>query len=113
MLCENNIRYMVGKTDEIDKPMFWRQFGVPFDALAYVFGRNPMYWYRIYLSLGRASIVGTTIKDPQKLPQHLVADEKHTSIAKTRVYVPTRAAKGCLLGVGLTQSADSVALTQG
>ena len=32
------------------------------DALAYVFGRNAMYWYRIYLSLGRASIVGTTIK---------------------------------------------------
>ncbi|VEP16798.1 hypothetical protein H1P_50003 [Hyella patelloides LEGE 07179] len=48
--------YMVAKTDEIDKPMyltraclrrgnlakFARQFGVPFDALAYVFGRNVM-----------------------------------------------------------------------
>jgi len=54
--------YMVGKTDEIDKPIYLRQFGVPFEAIAYVFGRNPMYWYRIYLSLGRASIVGTTIK---------------------------------------------------
>lgn len=32
--------YMVGKTDEIDKPMYLRQFGVPFEALAYVFGRN-------------------------------------------------------------------------
>ncbi len=49
---------------------YLRQFGVPFDASAYVFGRNPMYWYRIYLSLGRASIVGATIKDPQKLPPH-------------------------------------------
>ncbi|WP_019503937.1 hypothetical protein [Pleurocapsa sp. PCC 7319] len=32
--------YMVGKTDEIDKPMYLRQFGVPFDALSYVFGRK-------------------------------------------------------------------------
>ncbi len=68
--------YMVVKTDEIDKPMYLRQFGVPFDALAYVFDRNAMYWYRIYLSLGRASIVGTTIKDAQKLPQHLVEVRK-------------------------------------
>ncbi len=60
--------YMVGKTDEMEKPMYLRRFGVPFDALAYVFGRNAMYWYRAYLSLGRASIVGTTIKDAQKLP---------------------------------------------
>ena len=105
--------YMVGKTDEIDKPMYLRQFGVPFDGLAYVFGRNPMYWYRIYLSLGRASIVGTTIKDPQKLPQHLVADEKHTWLGKKRVYVPTTVAQGCFLGVGLTESASAEALTKG
>ena len=105
--------YMVAKTDEIDKPMYLRQFGVPFDALAYVFGRNPMYWYRIYLSLGRASIVGTTIKDPEKLPQHLVGDEKHTWISGKRVYVPTTAAKGGILGVALTEAADALALTKG
>ncbi len=51
--------------------MYLRQFGVPFEALAYVFGRNAMYWYPIYLSLGRASIVVATIKDAQKLPQHI------------------------------------------
>ncbi len=105
--------YMVGKTEEIDKPMYLRHFGVPFEALAYVFGRNPMYWYRIYLSLGRASIVGTTIKDPQKLPQHLVADEKHTWLQKNRVYIPTTVAKGCILGVSLTESASAEALTTG
>ena len=27
--------------------------GVPFEALAYVFGRDPMYWYRAYVSLER------------------------------------------------------------
>ncbi len=36
----------------------------------HVFGRNPMYWYRIYLSLGRASIVGTRIKDLAILSRH-------------------------------------------
>ena len=105
--------YMVGKTDEIEKPMYLRQFGLPFDAIAYVFGRNAMYWYRIYLSLGRASIVGTTIKDPQKLPEHLVADEKHTWLGKNRVYIPTTVAKGCFLGVGFTESASAEALTKG
>ncbi len=105
--------YMIGKTDEMDKPMYLRQFGVPFDALAYVFGRNAMYWYRAYLSLGRASIVGTTIKDAQKLPEHLVADEKHTWLKQERVFIPTTAAKGCFLGVGLTEAADGIALTQG
>ena len=30
--------YMVGKTDEIEKPMYLRQFGIPFEAIAYVFG---------------------------------------------------------------------------
>ncbi|MGB5709539.1 MAG: hypothetical protein WBM44_01325 [Waterburya sp.] len=94
--------YMVAKTEEIDKPMYLRQFGVPFDAIAYVFGRNAMYWYRIYLSLGRASIGGTTIKDPQKLPQHLVADEKHTWLEGNRVDLPTTVAKGCFLGVSFT-----------
>ncbi len=105
--------YMVGKTDEIEKPMYLRQFGLPFEALAYVFGRNAMYWYRIYLSLGRASIVGTTIKDHEKLPQHLVADEKHTWLGGKRVYLPTTVAEGCFLGVGLTETADGVALTEG
>ncbi len=105
--------YMVGKTEEIDKPMYLRQFGIPFEAIAYVFGRNPMYWYRIYLSLGRASIVGTTIKDAQKLPQHLVADEKHTWLAGKRVYLPTTAAEGCILGVAFSESASAEALTKG
>ncbi len=72
-----------------------------------------MYWYRIYLSQGRASIVGATIKDAQKLPQHLVADEKHTWLAGKRVYLPTTVAEGCFLGVGFTESASAEALTKG
>jgi hypothetical protein len=39
-----------------------------------------MYWYRIEQSLGRNSIVGTTIRNPEDIPEHLAADEKHTRI---------------------------------
>jgi hypothetical protein len=34
--------YLIGKTDEVEKALYLRQFDVPFDALAYVFGRDPM-----------------------------------------------------------------------
>ena len=72
-----------------------------------------MYWYPIYVSLGRASLVGTTVKEAQKLPQHLVADEKHTCLGKNRVYIPTTVAEGCFLGVSFTESPSAEALTQG
>ncbi len=57
--------------------------------------------------------MGATIKDAQKLPQHLVADEKHTWLAGKRVYIPTTVAEGCILGVSFTQSASVEALTKG
>lgn len=72
--------YRVGLTDEVEKALYLRRFGVPFDALSYVFGRDPSYWYRLHQSLGRFSIVGTTVKDPDAIPVHLVADELMRSI---------------------------------
>lgn len=99
--------YMSGKTDVIEKALYLRRWGVPFEALAYVFGHNAMYWYRIYTSLGRPSIVGTTVKDPDKLPLDLLADEKHTWILGERVYAATTVGAGCLLGVGLSESAGA------
>ncbi len=39
-----------------------------------------MYWYRLTQHLGRNSIIGTTLKDPDKLPEHLLADEKHRNL---------------------------------
>ncbi len=47
---------------------------VPFDALAYVFGRDASYWYRLYQALGQFSIVGTTIRAPEAILVNLVAD---------------------------------------
>src|SRR5437867_3647799 len=44
--------YAIGKTDEVEKALYLRRFAVPFDALAYVFGRDAMYWYRAWCALG-------------------------------------------------------------
>src|SRR6266705_2268253 len=35
--------YMVGRTEAVEKALSLRHWGVPFDALAYVLGRDAMY----------------------------------------------------------------------
>lgn len=102
--------YMVGMVADIEKPLFLRKFDVPFWALSYVFGRNPSYWYRIDLSLGRNSLVSTTIKNSQDLPQHVVADEKHTWILGNKVYIATTVGSGCILGASIAKDAGEQSL---
>ncbi|AOY57515.1 conserved uncharacterized protein [Desulfococcus multivorans] len=72
--------YHTAFTSEVEKALFLRKFDVPFWALTHVFGRDPMYWHRMEQNLGRNSIVGTTIKDPDLLPDHIVADEKYSRL---------------------------------
>jgi hypothetical protein len=67
--------YLVGFVDEIEKAMFLRKFNVPFWAVSYVFGKDPMYWHRIEQSIGRNSIVGTTVRNSDDIPKHIAADE--------------------------------------
>lgn len=104
--------YMTAMTDEVEKSLFLRRFNVPFWGLTYVFGRNDMYWYRMEQSLGRFSIVGTTIKDPELLPQDLLADEKHTRLNSSKHYIAMTCAKGCTLGAAMTDSASEANLTE-
>ena len=103
--------YMIALTDDIEKALYLRRFSVPFDALAYVFGRDAMFWYRATVSLGRNSLVGTTVKKPKDLPAHLVADEKHTRRNGKRVYIATTVANGCFLGAEISERADTQSLT--
>ena len=70
-----------------------------------VFGRNPMYWHRLECSLGRFSLVGTTVIEAEHLPRHLVADEKHTTLAGEMVYLTVTASGGCCLGIVLVEAA--------
>ena len=105
--------YMTGYTDQVEKALFlYEKFGVPFWGLSYVFGRNDMYWYRLTQNLGRNSIVGTTIKNPDKLPEHLLADEKHTNLNGQKAYIALTAAEDCVLGASMATAADEKQLTE-
>jgi hypothetical protein len=104
--------YMIAMTIEVEKALFLRRWGVPFEALAYVFGRDAMYWQRAYLSIGRNSIVGTTIKSPERLPDDLAADEKHTRMNGEKVFIATTASQECILGCSLAENAGAEKLTE-
>jgi hypothetical protein len=105
--------YMTGYTDEVEKALFlYEKFGAPFWGLTYVFGRNDMYWYRLTQNLGRNSIVGTTIKEPDKLPAHLLADEKHTDLNGQKAYIALTVAQDCVLGASMSTAADEKQLTE-
>ena len=71
--------YMTARVADVEGPLFLRKFGVPFWALARVFGRDPMYWYRLECGLGRFSVVGTTVRQAE-VPEHLLADEHHQTL---------------------------------
>ena len=104
--------YMTGYTDEIEKALFLRGFGVPYWVLTYVFGHNDLYWQRHVERLGRYDLVGTTIKSPDKLPQHLLADEKHSRLNGDRIYIATTVANDCVLGSSVALKADTAHLTE-
>jgi hypothetical protein len=103
---------MTGLTDDVETALLFRKFDVPYWALSYGFGRNPMYWYRQEHALGRNSLVGTTIAHPEALPEHILVDEKHTTRLGKKVYVAATAAEGCLLGAAVAEHADEASLTQ-
>lgn len=69
-----------------------------------------MYWHRLECSLGRSSLVGTTVKAAERLPRHLVADEKHTTMAGEKVYLAATAGSGCCLGMALARAAGNADL---
>jgi hypothetical protein len=106
--------YMTARTLDAEPALFLRKFGVPFWALARVFGRDPMYWFRLECGLGRHSLVGTTLRRAA-LPQHLVADEHHQVRDGQKVYVATTVGGGCCLGASVaeTASGDDLATAYG
>lgn len=104
--------YFAGLTDDVEKALFLRRFEVPFWALAYVFGRDDKYWYRQENQFGRYSIVQTVVKDPEKLPLHLLADEKITWLNGEKVVVATTVGEDCVLGASVAVSADEQNLTE-
>lgn len=89
--------YLTARVEDVEGPLFLRKFGVPFWALAHVFGGDPMSWYRRECALGRFSVAGTTARKAE-LPKHLLADEHHQSLDGEKVYIATTVGSGCCLG---------------
>jgi hypothetical protein len=104
--------YCVGYTDDVEKALFLRRFYVPFWALTYLFGRDDDYWYRMEQQFGRYNLVQTVVKDPEKLPQHLLADEKITWLNGEEVVVATTVGDDCILGVSVALGVDTPNLTE-
>jgi hypothetical protein len=98
--------YMAGTAEDLAYPLLLASYGVPAWLLTVGFGHNDMFWYRLVERLGRNSLVGTTVRDPAQLPEHLAADEHHVDWGGSKGFIATTAAEGCLLGVGLTKAAD-------
>ena len=97
---------MVARVDDVADALFLRKFAVPYWALAKLYGRNLSFWYRLETSFGRNSIVGTTVKTVP-IPVHLLADEHHEKINKTKTYIATTVAEGCVFGAEISMSASA------
>ena len=104
--------YMTSYTDDVEKALFLLRFGVPYWALTYVFGKNDMFWFRQFCHFGCYQIVATTVKDMEKLPRDLLADEKHIYISGEKAYIATTVGSDCILGASISLSADEEGLTE-
>ena len=102
--------YCRAKVNEVSDGLFLLKFGVPFWALAHVFGKNAMWWYRLYLCFHQYSIVGTTVRKAENLPNDLLADEHHIKVSKEKAYVATTCGANCFLGMAASSQADEVSL---
>lgn len=101
--------YLVGKTADAEKGLLLRHYGVPYDIIASILGRDANYWEGIELSLGRMSIVGSLCKTAA-VPVDLAADEKISYWNNTECYIALTAGKDCILGAELSMSENTEGL---
>jgi hypothetical protein len=71
-----------------------------------------MKWFRLEQNIGKNSVVATTIKYVEDLPQHVIADEKQTWIRGEKAYIATICANNCILGASIVKKADETKLTK-
>jgi hypothetical protein len=60
--------YMSETAEEAGKAMYLRKHGLSYEGITYILGRSEMHWYRVCQAIGRASIVGSTVKSKKALP---------------------------------------------
>jgi hypothetical protein len=105
--------YMTGYTEAVEKGLLLVKYKVPFWVIARVLGGNAMYWWRAFASLGRNSIVGTTVKDSEKIPKDINADEKKTRMNGKEINIATTVGDECLLGAAICTERSEDALKEG
>ena len=98
--------YMQARTEEVWKGILLMRYAVPFWVIALLFGRNPMFWWRLFISFSNNNLVGTTVKSREKMPADVLADEYHTDTRKGEAYIATTVGGGCFLGVEAAEKAD-------
>jgi len=101
---------MTGRTQDVDHALFLRRLQGPCWAMAHVFGREARDWDRLEHGLGRCSVVGTTVKSPERFPQDLGADAKQSWLKGQRVSIATTAAQDGILGAAVAPAASEVAV---
>ncbi len=105
--------YNVGYIKDAWKPLLLTCFGVPLWVISLLFGKDDMYWNRIITSLGRNSVVGTTVYNPEDIPKNLLADEKHSKLRGLKVFIATIVGMECVLCSEVCPGASAKDLIQG
>ncbi len=103
--------YMTCDTATADPILLLSTWG-PEWALAQVFEKDVMCVYRLRTSIGRDSVVGTTITSSEALPKDVAADAKHTHLAGENVDVATSVGNHCLVGASVSPGAGEADLTE-
>ena len=104
--------YMSGTVDEMESALLLLSVNNPCWVVTQTYGHDDMFWYRHLERLGRNSLVGTTVPMEEHVPVNLVADEHHCDWVGEKGYVAFTAGGGCILGLGLSVSADEAHLTK-
>ena len=104
--------YMTELTDCAWKILLLSMYRVPEWVLAKVFDKDEKHIQRLQSHLGNSSLVGSTVRGQTQVPEHLIADEKHSRLQGEKAYIATISAKDCFLCSGVTDKANEVELTK-
>lgn len=89
--------YMTGTVGDLEKGLLLLSVRTPIRVVTQVCGRNDIFWQRLLERMGRNSLVGTTVRVAEQLPEHLAADEHHLKWRREKGFLTMIAAKGCIL----------------
>ena len=103
--------YMTGTVDQLAYPLLLAAHGVPFWLLTLGFGHNDMFWYRLIERRGETVWWEPPSTTRPSCPR-IGGGRASADWAGQKGYVATTVGEGCVLGVGLTASADDAHLQE-